>query len=37
VYFYIGEIEEAVVFALRAGEAFEREQTGEYRETIIGE
>lgn len=37
VYFYIGELEEAVEFALKAGEAFERELPGEYRETIIGE
>lgn len=37
VYFYIGELEEAVEFALKAGAAFEREQTGEFRETIICE
>lgn len=35
LYHYIGQYDEAVEFALRAGEAFEREQPGEYRETII--
>jgi 26S proteasome regulatory subunit N2 len=36
VYFYIGELSEAVEFALKAGEAFEKEHQGEFRETIIG-
>lgn len=35
VYFYVGELSEAVEFALRAGPAFEKEQQGEYKETII--
>ncbi len=36
VYFYIGELSEAVEFALKAGGAFEKEPQGEFRETIIG-
>jgi 26S proteasome regulatory subunit N2 len=36
-YFYIGEMSEAVEFALKAGSAFEKEPAGEYRETIIGQ
>ena len=36
VYFYIGELSEAVEFALTAGAAFEKEPQGEYKETIIG-
>jgi 26S proteasome regulatory subunit N2 len=35
-YFYIGIMNEAVEFALKAGKAFENEPTGEYKETIIG-
>lgn len=37
LYHYIGQDDEAVEFALRAGEAFEKEVQGEYRDTIIGE
>jgi 26S proteasome regulatory subunit N2 len=37
IYHYIGQDEEAVEFALRAGSAFEKEVQGEYRDTIIGE
>jgi 26S proteasome regulatory subunit N2 len=37
IYHYIGQDEEAVEFALRAGSAFEKEIQGEYRDTIIGE
>lgn len=36
LYHYIGQDDEAVEFALQAGEAFERELPGEYRDTIIG-
>ena len=36
VYFYIGELNEAVEFALMAENAFEKEPQGEFRETIIG-
>lgn len=36
-YFYIGVLNEAVEFALKAGKAFENEPAGEYKETIIGE
>ena len=36
VYYYIGELEEAVLFALKAGKTFEQEPQGEFRETIIG-
>ena len=36
VYFYMNIQEEAVEFALLAGSAFQQEQEGEYRETIIG-
>lgn len=37
VYFYIGYYDEAVSFALKAGQAFGKEPQGEYKETIIGE
>jgi 26S proteasome regulatory subunit N2 len=37
IYHYIGQDDEAVEFALRAGPAFEKEVQGEYRDTIIGE
>lgn len=36
IYFYIGELNEAVEFALKAESAFEKEPSGEYKETIIG-
>ena len=36
-YFYLGELIEAVEFALRAGSVFEKEPQGEFRETIIGQ
>lgn len=35
VYFYLGERDEAVEFALRAAAAFEQEPYGEFKETII--
>ncbi|WWD20908.1 hypothetical protein CI109_105386 [Kwoniella shandongensis] len=36
IYFYMGYLDEAVEFALKAGVAFEKEQSGgEFRETII--
>ncbi|BEI82651.1 hypothetical protein CcaverHIS002_0305190 [Cutaneotrichosporon cavernicola] len=35
VYFYLGERDEAVEFALRAAAAFEKEPYGEFKETII--
>lgn len=35
-YFYVGILEEAVEFALKAGAAFEKEPAGEYKETITG-
>ena len=37
VYFYMGELDEAVEFALRAGSAFDKQPEGEYKETIIGQ
>lgn len=36
LYHYIGQDDEAVEFALRADQAFEKEAPGEYRDTIIG-
>nr|XP_019007714.1 26S proteasome regulatory subunit N2 [Kwoniella pini CBS 10737]OCF46495.1 26S proteasome regulatory subunit N2 [Kwoniella pini CBS 10737] len=35
IYFYMGYLEEAVEFALKAGSSFEKEKEGEFRETII--
>ncbi|WWC64974.1 uncharacterized protein I303_107588 [Kwoniella dejecticola CBS 10117] len=35
IYYYMGYLEEAVEFALRAGASFEKEKEGEFRETII--
>ncbi|RXK39366.1 26S proteasome regulatory subunit N2 [Tremella mesenterica] len=35
LYYYVGELGEAVEFALRAGKAFAAEPQGEYRQTII--
>lgn len=36
VYYFIGELDEAVSFALKAGPAFEAEADGEFKQTIIG-
>lgn len=36
-YFYIGILDEAVEFALKAGSAFEKDAASEYKETIIGQ
>nr|XP_019001495.1 26S proteasome regulatory subunit N2 [Kwoniella mangroviensis CBS 8507]OCF64956.1 26S proteasome regulatory subunit N2 [Kwoniella mangroviensis CBS 8507] len=35
IYYYMGYLDEAVEFALKAGGAFEKEKEGEFRETII--
>ncbi|OCF35997.1 26S proteasome regulatory subunit N2 [Kwoniella heveanensis BCC8398] len=35
IYYFMGYLDEAVEFALKAGTAFEKEQSGEFRETII--
>ncbi|WWC92551.1 uncharacterized protein L201_007510 [Kwoniella dendrophila CBS 6074] len=35
IYFYMGYLDEAVEFALKAGTSFEKEKEGEFRETII--
>ncbi|WVR08800.1 hypothetical protein IAU60_005858 [Kwoniella sp. DSM 27419] len=35
IYFYMGFLDESVEFALKAGAAFEKEQSGEFRETVI--
>ncbi|KAK4689650.1 26S proteasome regulatory subunit N2, partial [Tremellales sp. Uapishka_1] len=35
IYFYLGLQDEAVEFALRAGEVFEHEPEGEFRQTVI--